>query len=186
MVGWLNGFVVIKRNCMRTIFFLILLLFFGINSFAQNNKMMGFGGELSVLGLNPNVRMWISKTTGFEVFGGISSEMTEFKPNDFEAGFKLLSTFLYNRKNRTYFGLVGKWKWVNIDSEININTSLPVGGILIGKEWYSKRLHKTGFAVEFGYQYGSKKYNIPEVEYQRVYDEFPLILNFRYSFYQKR
>lgn len=169
---------------MRTRLLFILFLFFGINSFGQ--KMTGFGGELSVLSLKPNVRMWLDKATGFEVFGGISSELTEFKPNDFEAGFKVLSTFLYDRTDRTYFGAVGKWAWVNIDSD-KTNTSLPVFGLLIGKEWSSKRIHRTGFAIEFGYQYGVKKYyiDIHGEKYNNTYQVFPLILNIRYSLYKE-
>jgi hypothetical protein len=169
---------------MRTRLFFILFLFFGINSFGQ--KMIGYGGELSVLSLKPNVRMWLDKVYGFEAFGGISAELTEFKPNDFEAGFKVLSTFQYERTNRTYFGAVGKWAWVNIDSEAKTHISLPVVGLLIGKEWSSKKIHRTGFALEFGYQYGVKKYNIDiyKEEYKSTYQVFPLILNIRYSFYK--
>lgn len=42
---------------MRVISLLILLLFFGIGSFAQ--KMTGYGGELSVLSVKPAARIWI-------------------------------------------------------------------------------------------------------------------------------
>ena len=114
---------------MRTIFLFILLTIFGINSFGQ--KMSGFGGELSVLGLKPNLRMWISKTTGFEVFGGVSAQLSDFKPNDFEGGLKYLNTFLYNRTDRTYFGLMGKWKRVKLEGT-EFTTNLPVFGVLIG------------------------------------------------------
>lgn len=173
---------------MRTIFLFLLLFFLGISSFGQ--KMTGFGGELSVLGLKPNVRSWISKTKGFEVFAGISSELSDFKPNDFEAGIKLLNTFLYNRTDRTYFGLMGKWKSLNlVETEKSIN--LPVAGVLIGKEWSRKRIHRKGFAIELGYQYGTKTYDIYSLIGhhfigKKTYDEFPLFLNLRYSLYKDR
>jgi hypothetical protein len=67
---------------------------------------------------------------------------------------------------------------------------LPIPGILIGKEWYRNRIHRIGFAVELGYQMGTKEYkvydstNISPGAYQ--FDEFPLILNLRYSFYTKK
>jgi len=79
----------------RTSLLFILLLFFGTSSFAQ--KMIGIGGEVSILSLRPNVRMWISRYTGFEVFGGISTEIDDLKPNDLEAGFKILHTFQYDQ-----------------------------------------------------------------------------------------
>lgn len=166
----------------------ILMFLFGISSFAQ--KMIGFGGELSVLSLKPNVRMWVSKATGFEVFGGVASELDDFKPNDLEAGFKFLHTILYKRTDRTYIGLVGKWKWVNINDS-NHSTNLPIPGLLIGKEWYSKRIHRKGFAVELGYQLGTKEYQVFS-PFNHIYlgkanfAEFPLILNLRYSFYKKK
>lgn len=173
---------------MRTKFLLILLLFFGINSFAQ--KMVGVGGELSVLSIKPNVRLWISKTTGFEVFAGPASELGDFKPDDIEAGFKFIKTILYNRTNRTYFGLVGKWKWLNVYGSAD-KINLPIPGILIGKEWFNKRVNRRGFAVELGYQYGVKEYEIysPINHFsigKETFDEFPLILNIRYTFYKKR
>lgn len=170
---------------MRAISLFILLFFFGINSFAQ--KMSGYGAELSVLSFKPNVRIWTSKTTGFELFAGPSSEIGSFKPNDVEAGFKFLRTIIYNRTDRTYFGFVGKWKWVKVDiEEIDTKISLPVVGLLIGKEWYSKRINLKGYAVELGYQYGVKEYHIPIINRTKSFDEFPLILNLRYSFYKKR
>ena len=172
---------------MRTIFLFILLTIFGINSFGQ--KMSGFGGELSVLGLKPNLRMWISKTTGFEVFGGVSAELGDFKPNDFEGGLKYLHTFLYNLTDRTYFGLMSKWEWINVEAHKNENINLPVVGVLIGKEWFNKNKKIKGFAIELGYQYGVKKYgqqiNLMSVSKER-YEEFPLVLNLRYSFYKKK
>ena len=171
---------------MRTIFLFILLTIFGINSFGQ--KMSGFGGELSVLGLKPNLRMWISKTTGFEVFGGVSAQLSDFKPNDFEGGLKYLNTFLYNRTDRTYFGLMGKWKRVKLEGT-EFTTNLPVFGVLIGKEWFNKKKKIKGFAIELGYQYGVKKYgqqiNPMSVSKER-YEEFPLVLNLSYSFYKKK
>lgn len=164
----------------------ILISFFGVSSFSQ--KITGFGGELSVLSFKPNYRMWFSKTTGLEVFGGVASELNDFNPNDAEAGLKFLHAILYERTQRTYIGVVGKWKWINV-SETNKRTSLPIPGILIGKEWYSKRIKRKGFAVELGYQFGSKKYKVPlnysDTE-EATYEEFPLILNLRYSFYTKR
>ena len=172
----------------RILLFSLLITIFSSDLFAQ--KIIGFGGELSVLSLKPNVRMWISKTTGFEVFGGIASELGDFKPDDLEAGLKFLHALQYNRTDRLYIGLVGKWKWVN-SFDSNRKTSLPVPGILIGKEWYSKRINRKGFAVELGYQVGSKEYDIfSPVNHFKIgtdkFQEFPLILNFRYSFYQKK
>lgn len=172
----------------RLTFFFILMSFLGASSFAQ--KMTGFGGELSILSLKPTYRMWFSKTTGFEVFGGISTELEDFKPNDLEAGFKFLHALMYERTERTYIGLVGKWKWV--DAYVtNRRTSLPIPGIFIGREWYSKRIHRKGFAVELGYQFGTKDYEIYSPENHTFiskerFEEFPLILNLRYSFFTKK
>jgi hypothetical protein len=173
----------------RFLFIFILLFFIGLSSFAQ--KMAGFGGEFSVLGFKPNMRMWVSKTTGFEAFGGVDAEMNDLKFNDFNAGLKFLSTILYERTSRTYFGVVGKWKWVNLANENNVTTNLPIVGLLIGKEWSSKRKHRRGFAVEFGYQYGSKHYKVSDPVTHVLlgkdqYNEFPLILNLRYSFFKNK
>ena len=165
----------------------LLILILASSSTAQ--KMIGYGGELSVISFKPNVRLWISKTTGFEVFGGIASELDNFKPNDVEAGFKFLHTIIYKRNDRTYFGFVGKWKWVDVTNP-NITTNLPIPGIFVGREWYSKRINRKGFAIELGYQYGSKTYDIYNSVHVKngteIYTEFPLILNLRYSFYQLR
>jgi len=166
----------------------ILLTLWSFNSFAQ--KIAGFGGELSILSLKTNYRSWVSKTTGFEVFGGVASELNDFNPNDAEVGFKYLHTIIYERTQRTYIGLVGKWKWVNINDS-NHGTSIPIPGILIGKEWYSKRIKRKGFAIEFGYQIGTKEYEVySPLNHISLgkdkFDEFPLILNLRYSFYTKR
>ena len=174
---------------MKRLFILFILIsLFEASSFAQ--KISGFGGELSILSLKTNYRNWVSKTTGFEVFGGISSELNDFNPNDAEAGFKFLHSLIYERTQRTYIGVIGKWKWINA-FETNKRTSLPVPGILIGKEWYSKRIKRKGFAVELGYQMGTKDYNIySPVNHTFIskekFEEFPLILNLRYSFYTKR
>lgn len=165
----------------------ILLIFWGINSYSQ--KIAGFGGELSILSLKTNYRTWVSKTTGFEVFGGVGSELNDFNPNDAEAGFKFLHALIYERTQRTYIGVVGKWKWVNVNDS-NHSTNIPIPGLLIGKEWYSKRIKRKGFAVELGYQIGTKHFKVNDPTgvspgtYQ--FDEFPLILNLRYSFYTKR
>jgi len=173
----------------RLLLFFFILLFITFGSFAQ--KMNGYGGELSLISFKPNARIWISKTTGFELFGGIASGLDDFNPNDVEAGFKILHTIIYKRSDRTYFGFVGKWKWVDVFDSYR-TTSLPVPGILIGKEWYSKRIHRKGFAVELGYQYGHKEYTIysplehTSLSSKELFDEFPLILNLRYSFYQLR
>jgi hypothetical protein len=173
---------------MKRLPLLLLLSFFGITSFAQ--KMNGYGGELTILGLNADARIWTSKTHGFEVFGGMSSGLEDFKVDDVNAGFKYLHTVQYRRQDRTYFGLVGKWKWVDV-FDSNRNTSLPVAGALFGKEWYTKRVHRKSYAIEIGYQYGVKEYQIysPEnnLPIEKVrFEEFPLIINLRYSFYQLR
>jgi hypothetical protein len=154
-------------------------------------KAIGYGGELSVLSIKPNARLWISKNTGFEVFGGIATELDYFKLNDIEAGFKILKTIIYKRSDRTYWGVMGKWKWVDI-FDSNLSTSLPVPGVFIGKEWYDKRIKRKGFAIELGYQYGHKEYTVyspvnhTPLPTKELFDEFPLILNLRYSFYQLR
>lgn len=171
---------------MRRIFLFTVLLFLCVNSYGQ--KMTGVGGELSAISLKPNVRWWVSRTSGFEIFGGIASEFTGLKFNDFEGGVKYLRTILYNRNNRTYIGLVGKWKWVDLDEEeANVNINLPVTGAFIGKEWFSKRAHLKGFAIELGYQYGVTHYHVyPNDEKNKTYTDFPLIINLRYSLYKKR
>ena len=172
----------------RIVFLFALLMIIGSDMFAQ--KMAGFGGELSILSLKPNYRMWFSKTTGFELFGGIASELNDISPNDAEAGFKFLHAVMYERTERTYIGVVGKWKWINF-YETNKRTSLPIPGLIIGKEWYSKRIKRKGFAIELGYQFGTKEYEILSPENhtfisKEKFEEFPLILNLRYSFYSKR
>jgi hypothetical protein len=172
----------------RIIFIILFFLCLGVDSIAQ--KVGGFGGELSVLGAKINYRDWVSKKTGFEFFGGVAAELDDVKPNDFEAGFKFLHALIYSRTDRTYFGIIGKYKWVNLPDE-NARTSLPVPGFIIGKEWYSKRVHRKGFAVELGYQFGTKEYQILAPENHSfigkdTFNEFPLILNIRYSFYSKR
>jgi hypothetical protein len=154
---------------------LIVLLLFGISSFAQ--KMTGYGAELSILSFKPNLRNWFSKTNGFEIFGGISSELDNFSPNDPELGFKFLHALMYERTSRTYVGLVGKWKWLNINDS-NRSASLPIPGLLIGKEWYSKRIHRKAFAVELGYQLGTKEYKIlSPINHMEIgkdtFEEFP-------------
>jgi hypothetical protein len=163
----------------RILLFTLMTTFLAMGSFAQ--KMIGVGAELSVLSFRPNVRMWFSKTTGVEIFGGIASELESIDPNDVEGGFKFLHVFQYRRNDRIYFGLVGKWKWLNaFDS--NRTTNLPVPGILIGKEWFSKKRSLKGLAVELGYQFGVKDLGIGKERFE----EFPLILNLRYSFYTKK
>jgi hypothetical protein len=167
---------------------LTVLLLGSADLFAQ--KVAGFGGELSILSIKPNYRTWVSKKTGFEFFGGIASETNDVNPNDFEAGFKYLHTLLYQRTSRTYIGIMGKYKWVNLTNE-NARTSLPIPGFFVGKEWYSKRVHRKGFAIEMGYQFGTKEYGIfSPVNHTPIgnetFNEFPLILNIRYSFYTKR
>lgn len=172
----------------RILLFTLLAAVLTSGSFAQ--KMIGAGAELSVLSFKPNVRMWFSKTTGVEIFGGIASELESIDPNDVEGGFKFLHAFQYNRTNRTYFGLMGKWKYLNaFDS--NKSTHVPIPGILIGKEWFSKKRSLKGLAVELGYQFGVKEYliyspfNNIAIGKER-FEEFPLILNLRYSFYAKK
>jgi hypothetical protein len=165
------------------------LLFLGIDSYGQ--KMTGVGGELSVVGFKPNLRKWLSRTNGYEIFGGVAAELGDFKPNDYEGGVKYLNTFIYNRTERTYFGLMGKWKWVDVGAEENTNINLPVIGVLIGKEWFSNRANIRAFAIELGYQYGVKDYNVMHIDGEHIlgskkqYDEFPLVLNLRFSLYKK-
>ncbi|HAH23446.1 MAG TPA: hypothetical protein DCL77_06780, partial [Prolixibacteraceae bacterium] len=115
-------------------------------------------------------------------------ELNDFKPNDFEAGFKFLNTFIYNHTDRTYFGLMGKWKLLKIEETENA-INIPVVGLLIGKEWSKKRIHRKGFALELGYQYGKKTFGIysPVGHHyigKKTYDEFPLIVNLRYTLYK--
>jgi len=172
----------------RLLIFTLLATFCTIGSSAQ--KMIGVGAELSILSFKPNVRMWFTKTTGVEIFGGIATELEDIDPNDVEGGFKFLHAFQYNRTDRTYFGLVGKWKYLNaFDS--NKSAHVPVPGILVGKEWFSKKRALKGLAVELGYQFGVKEYLIYspfsniEIAKER-FEEFPLILNLRYSFYAKK
>lgn len=172
----------------RILFIFLLTVVFGADSFAQ--KIGGFGGELSILSAKLNYRDWISKKTGFEFFGGVATELDDLNPNDFEAGFKLLRSLIYTRTDRTYVGIVGKYKWVNLPNQ-NARTSLPIPGFIVGKEWYSKRIRRKGFAVELGYQFGSKEYEIlsplnHSFIGKETFNEFPLILNLRYSFYSKR
>jgi hypothetical protein len=174
---------------MRAITSFILMSFFVFNSYGQQ-KMTGVGGELSVMSLKLNARIWVSKSTGFEIFGGQAVELDDFKPNDLEAGLKFLHTIQYGRTDRTYIGVMGKWKWIDVYESYK-TTNLPVPGAFIGKEWFSRRINRKGFAVELGYQYAIKEYevfspinNLPIGK--KRFEEFPLILNLRYSFYQKR
>lgn len=178
-----------KAQIMKRIVLLFLLaIILTTGSYAQ--KMIGFGGELSVLSFKPNARLWISRNTGFEVFGGLGAQLDDLKPNDLETGFKVLHAVEYRRDERTYVGVQGKWRWVDA-FEPHLTTSLPVAGILIGKEWLNKRIHLKGYAVEAGYQFGSKEYQVYSpinrlpIGKER-YTEFALILNFRYSFYRKK
>jgi len=171
----------------KILLFTLLAAFFTIESSAQ--KMIGVGAELSVLSFKPNVRMWFSKTTGIEIFGGIASELENIDPNDVEGGFKFLHAFQYKRTDRTYFGLMGKWKYLNaFDS--NKSTHVPVPGIIVGKEWFSKKRSLKGLAVELGYQFGVKEYEVTDPNgfnpRNERFEEFPLILNLRYSFYTKK
>lgn len=173
----------------RVNFIIILMLLSGINLYAQK-KMNGFGAELSALSIKPNYRMWLSKSTGIEFFAGPAAELENFKPDDLEAGFKFLKTIQYRQTDRTYIGIMGKWKWVDVYYS-NKTTNLPVPGIFIGKEWYNKRIKRKGIAIELGYQYAVKEYEIFSpvnrlpIGTDRI-EEFPLILNLRYSFYKKR
>jgi hypothetical protein len=167
---------------MRFILTFLLLVSIGFSSFAQ--KAVGYGGELSILSVKPTLRKWVNKTNGYEFFAGIGSELEYFKPNDVEVGFKYLKGIIYNRSDRTYFGVVGKWKWVNVYGS-NQKTSLPIPGILIGKEWYTKRINRKGFAIELGYQYGIKEFDVQNhlLQVKNKYEEFPLILNlFQFHF----
>lgn len=174
---------------MRTLFFLTVLLFLGTLTFAQK-KMTGIGGEVSVLSVKPTARWWISKSTGFDIFAGVAAEFEDFKPNDYEAGAKFLKAFMHQRTDRTYIGLMGKWKNIKVEETTN-KARLPVFGILLGKEWYISRASKKGFAVELGYQYGSvqyKAFNPVNHVYigKKNYTEFPLIVNIKYTLYKDR
>lgn len=172
----------------RILLLTLVTVLLSMGSSAQ--KMLGAGAELSILSFKPNVRMWFSKTTGVEVFGGIASELEDIDPNDVVGGLKFLHTVQYRRTDRTYFGLVGTWKWLNaFDS--NKSTHVPIPGILIGKEWFNKKRSLKGLAIELGYQFGVKEYQIYSpfsslpIGKER-FEEFPLILNLRYSFYTKK
>jgi hypothetical protein len=158
-----------------------------MNTYAQ--KMNGYGGEFAIVGINADARFWTSRIHGFEVFGGMSSGLEDFKLDDVNAGFKYLHTIQYRRQDRAYFGVVGKWKWVDV-FDSNRTTSLPVGGVLVGKEWYTKRIHRKSYAIEIGYQYGKKTYDVFDPNGiktgNETFTEFPLIINLRYSFYQLR
>lgn len=170
----------------RTIFVLILFVTLGFDVSAQ--KIGGFGGEFSLFSLKANYRDWVSKKTGFEFFGGVSAEFEDLLPNDSEAGFKFLHAIIYNRTDRTYIGIVGKYKWLNLNKS-DANTSLIVPGFVVGKEWYSRRVRRKGIAVELGYQVGSTEYSVPinyDATGKKTFTEFPLILNLRYTFYSKR
>lgn len=163
-----------------------LFLFFGMDSFAQS--ISGIGGELSIWGVKSNYRDWLSKKTGFEIFGGVAAELEDFTLNDFEAGFKFLHAMVYTRTDRTYIGLVGKYKWLNL-TKADSRAGLPVPGFIVGKEWYSKRVRRKGVAVELGYQLASKEYTVPinyDATGRKTFNEFPLIVNLRYTFYSKR
>lgn len=173
---------------MKRFTLILILISFGLtNSYAQ--KIFGFGGELSILGLKPTYRYWFNKTSGISFFGGIASELDDFKPNDLEAGLTYLHALISNRADRTYIGITGKWKWVDVYGS-NMKANLPVPGIFIGKEWFNKRRKSKGFAIELGYQVGSTKLIASDpngiLKGENTYDEFPLILNLRYSFYTKK
>lgn len=173
---------------MRARLLFILMFLFGISSFAQ--KMAGFGGELSILSLKPNYRIWISRATGFEVFAGQALNLADFKPTEVEAGFKYLHTIIYDREVRTYFGIVGKWKWINI-YDVNKKANLPVPGLLFGREWYIKHIRTNGLAIELGIQYGSKEYQtFSPINHLPIgkenFNEIPVILNLRYTFYKRK
>jgi hypothetical protein len=172
----------------RILYLFVITLLLGIDGYAQ--KMNGYGAEFTIVGINANARFWTSKTHGFEVLGGMASALEDFKLDDVAAGIKYLHTIQYRRQDRTYFGIVGKWKWVDV-FDSNRTTSLPEGGILFGKEWYTKRIHRKSYAIEIGYQYGKKEYEIyspvDHLPIEKVqFQEFPLIVNLRYSFYQLR
>jgi hypothetical protein len=165
----------------------LILILAGLCLQAQAQKMIGFGGEISVMSVKPNVRLWITKNSGIELFGGIGAEF-DIKPNDPEIGIKYLYAIDNKQQNRTYLGLLGKWKWVDaINSNTTIN--LPIPGILIGKEWLSKRINLKGYAIELGYQFGSKEKS-EIISYsegsENIFKEFPLIINFRYSLYHSK
>lgn len=170
--------------------FTLLLILISIVATSSNaQKILGFGGELSILSLKPTYRYWFNKTSGISFFGGIASELDDFKPNDLEAGVTYLHTLISNRADRTYIGLTGKWKWVNVYGS-NMTANLPIPGIFIGKEWFDKRRKSKGLAIELGYQVGSKNLIASDpngiISGKNTYEEFPLILNLRYSFYKKK
>lgn len=172
----------------RGILLFLLIILLGNSSFAQ--KMAGIGGELTALSIRPCAIVWISRNTGFEIFAGQSAEFTDFKPDDLEAGLKFLHTIIYNRTDRTYFGITGKWKWVNV-YDPDRKTSLPIPGLLIGKEWYNQRYKLKGLAIELGYQVGTKEYPVyspvNHIEISKAtFNELPLIVNLRYTFMKRK
>jgi hypothetical protein len=170
--------------------FILLLVFISIVATSSNaQKIFGFGGEISIVSIKPTYRYWFNKTSGISIFAGVSSELDDIKPNDMEAGLTYLHALITNRADRTYVGLTGKWKWINVYGS-NMKANLPIPGVFIGKEWFKKRTNSTGFAIEVGYQVGSTNLIASDpngiISGKNTFDEFPLILNLRYSFYTKK
>lgn len=171
----------------RSFLILLLISLIKMNSMAQES--FGFGAELTLASARLAGTMWLSRSSGFEIFGGPAAEIKDFKPNDLEAGIKYMQTVIYNWNSRLYLGVLGKWKWVNAYDNYK-TASLPEYGFFIGKEWFSKRIHRKSLAIELGYQTGKKDYPILSpinhfIIGKEVFEEFPLILSIKYNFVQK-
>jgi len=173
---------------MKKVFILFLILIC-LKPVLYAQKMNGYGAELTILGLNANSRFWVNKTHGVEPFAGIASEISNIKFNDLALGLKYLYALQYRRTDRTYVGFSGKYKMIDLGDNYT-STNLFIPGFIVGKEWYSKRVNRKGFAIELGYQYGNKTYTVTDPTGKNprdmTYTEFPLIVNLRYSFYEKR
>lgn len=173
---------------MKRLFLILFLIpLMKMNSTAQES--FGFGAEATLVSARLAGTLWLSQTSGFEIFGGPAAELKDFKPDDLETGLKYMHTVIYNWNSRLYLGVMGKWKWVNAYDQ-NKTTSLPEYGFFIGKEWFSKRVLLKSLAIELGYQAGKKDYPILSpinhfIIGHETFEEFPLILSIKYNFVQK-
>lgn len=184
-----SGKITLTKNSKMKRLLLILLIIPLVETSSMAQESIGLGGELTLFSARLAGTLWVSKSNGFEIFGGPSAEIKDFKPNDVEAGLKYMHTIIYTWNSRLYLGALGKWKWVN-PSDSYKTASLPVYGFFIGQEWSSKRIHRKSLAIELGYQMGKKDYPILSpinhfVIGKETFEEFPLILSIRYNFVQK-